>query len=332
MIVSPKVSVIVAVFKAVKTLRRCLDSIRNQTMIEWECILIDDGSTDDSGRMCDDYANADERFRVIHKQNEGVAIARQTGIDAARGTYVIHADADDWVDPDWLTLLVQKIEIEKADMVICDYERIFTDRSERCKGCVDTLENEDLLECLLNGRIWGVCWNKMIRRDCFERFQVNFHPQMTYWEDLYVICSLVVKGINFTYVPNVLYHYDCSLNGNGLTTHHQESHFHSMMFFIDTFSPLLSANRYDEGWYYLKKEVVHWAFMLGLYYYDFSELYPEIHERYIKESHQLAWYSRERYIAWCFQGNQKLGVFFYRLQTTLIKIGNFFTLNAIKTG
>ena len=197
MLASPKVSVIVAVFQAVKTLRRCLDSIRNQTMIEWECILIDDGSTDDSGRMCDDYANADERFRVIHKPNEGVAIARQTGIDAARGTYVIHADADDWVDPDWLTLLVQKIEIEKADMVICDYERIFTDRSERCKGCVDTLENEELLECLLNGRIWGVCWNKMIRRDCFERFQVNFHPQMTYWEDLYVICSLVVKVIEF---------------------------------------------------------------------------------------------------------------------------------------
>ena len=102
MIASPKVSVIVAVFQAVKTLRRCLDSIKNQTMTEWECLLVDDGSSDGSGKMCDEYASADARFRVIHKPNEGVAIARQTGIDSAKGDYVIFADADDWVEPDWL--------------------------------------------------------------------------------------------------------------------------------------------------------------------------------------------------------------------------------------
>ena len=301
-------------------------------MTEWECLLVDDGSSDGSVEMCDEYASADARFRVNHKQNEGVAIARQTGIDSAKGDYVIFADADDWVDPDWLTLLVQKIEIEKADMVICDYERIFTDRSERCKGCLDTIRNEDLLEGMLNGSFWGVCWNKMVRRDCFKRYQINFRPEMTYWEDLYVTCSLIVKDISIVYVPKMLYHYDCSLNGKGLTSHHQESHFHSMRIFIDTFSPVLSAKRYEEGWYFLKKEVVHWAFMLGLYYYDFSSLYPEIHERYIKESRKLAWYSRERYIAWCFRGHQKLGVFLYRVQTNFINIGNIFAHKVIKNG
>lgn len=328
----PIVSVIVPVYQADRSLRRCLDSIITQTFTDWECILVDDGSTDKSCDICDDYADMDSRFKVIHKKNEGVGMARKTGLEAAKGTYVIHADADDWVEPDWLMLLVRKMEIEKAEMVICDYERIFADRSERCKGCVDTLESEEVLEGLLNGSVWGACWNKMVRRDCFERYHVNFHPQMTYWEDLYVTCSLFVRGISFTYIPSVLYHYDCSLNENGLTTYHQESHFHSMKFFIDTFSPLLSANQYDDGWYYLKKEVIHWAFMLGLYYNDFSQLYPEIHERYIKESHQLAWYSRERYISWCFQGNQKLGIILYCFQTALIKIGGVFTSKVIKIG
>jgi glycosyltransferase involved in cell wall biosynthesis len=326
------VSVIVPVYQAEKYLRRCLDSIISQTFTDWECILVDDGSTDGSGEICDEYASKDPRFKVVHKNNEGVGSARKAGHEIAKGTYEIHADADDWVDPDWLLALYQQVEREKADMAICDYERIFADKSEMCKGGLDTLRNEDLLEGMLNGSVWGVCWNKMVRRDCFERYQINFRPEMTYWEDLYVTCSLIVKGIRITYVPKMLYHYDCSLNGNGLTVQHQESHFHSMRFFIDTFYPALSANRYEDGWYFLKKEAIHWAFMLGLYYYDFSELYPEIHNRYIKESHQLAWCSRERYIAWCFQGHQKLGVFFFRLQTILIKIGNIFTPKVIKIG
>jgi glycosyltransferase involved in cell wall biosynthesis len=312
------VSVIVPVYQAEKYLRRCLDSIIVQTFTDWECILVDDGSTDGSASICDDYACQDSRFIVVHKNNEGVGSARKTGLETAKGNYVIHADADDWVDPDWLLALYQQIEREKADMAICDYERIHVDKPERCKGCLDTLKNEDLLEGMLNGSVWGVCWNKMVRRDCFERYQINFRPEMTYWEDLYVTCSLIVKGIHITYIPKMLYHYDCSHNGNGLTVRHQESHFHSMMTFIDAFYPVLSAERYEDGWYFLKKEVIHWAFMLGLYYYDFSELYPEIHERYIKESHQLVWCSRERYIAWCFQGHQQLGVSLYRLQTALI--------------
>ena len=130
MIASPKVSVIVAVFQAVKTLRRCLDSIKNQTMTEWECLLVDDGSSDGSGKMCDEYASADARFRVIHKPNEGVAIARQTGIDSAKGDYVIFADADDWVEPDWLEKLYGKISTDEADMAICDYERISSNHTE----------------------------------------------------------------------------------------------------------------------------------------------------------------------------------------------------------
>lgn len=98
----PLISVIVPVYQAESFLFRCLDSIIFQTFTDYEVILVDDGSKDNSGRICDLYVEKDNRFHVIHKENEGVSIARQTGLDSALGKYVIHADPDDWVEPDWL--------------------------------------------------------------------------------------------------------------------------------------------------------------------------------------------------------------------------------------
>ena len=99
---TPAVSVIVPVYNAEPYIRRCLDSISAQTFKDFEVILIDDGSPDHCGAICDEYARQDSRFRVIHKENEGVAVARQCGIDNAQGTYSIHCDPDDWVEPNWL--------------------------------------------------------------------------------------------------------------------------------------------------------------------------------------------------------------------------------------
>ena len=251
MLASPKISVIVAVFQAGKTLRRCLDSIKNQTMTEWECVLVDDGSTDGSGEMCDEYASADARFRVNHKQNEGVAIARQTGIDSAKGDYVIFADADDWVEPDWLEKLYGKITADKADMAICDYERISSNHTEYWMGCPGSLDKDEYLRGLLTGHYWGALWNKLVKRDCY-RLYVSIPPHMDYWEDLYVTCQLLTKEIKITCVPQMLYHYDIGVNDNSLTKKHRENDIRSMMLFIDTFYPILSDKQYEDGWYYLK--------------------------------------------------------------------------------
>lgn len=93
---APEISIIVPVYQAEKWMRRCLDTIIVQSFVDWECILVDDGSTDDSGAVCDEYAARDNRFKVIHKENGGVSSARQVGLDIARGSYVIHADTDDY--------------------------------------------------------------------------------------------------------------------------------------------------------------------------------------------------------------------------------------------
>ena len=96
------ISVIVPVCNVEKYIRRCLDSIQSQTFTDWECICIDDGSPDNSGKICDEYAEKNTRFVVLHKENGGVSSARNAGLDVAKGEYVTFCDSDDYVESNWL--------------------------------------------------------------------------------------------------------------------------------------------------------------------------------------------------------------------------------------
>lgn len=115
------VSIIVPVYNAEKYLRSCLDSILAQTFTDFEAVLVDDGSTDLSGAICDEYAAIDIRFMVIHKKNEGVAKARITAFEHSKGELITFIDADDYVDPDYLEILSKPILRQDADMVSCNY-------------------------------------------------------------------------------------------------------------------------------------------------------------------------------------------------------------------
>ena len=106
----PKVSVIVPIYKAEAYLNKCVDSLLVQTLKDFELLLIDDGSPDNSGEICDRYAQKDSRVRVFHKENGGVSSARQCGIDNAYGEYTIHTDPDDWVESTMLEELYEKFE------------------------------------------------------------------------------------------------------------------------------------------------------------------------------------------------------------------------------
>lgn len=109
------------VYNAALYVRRMLDSIKMQTLTDFEVLMIDDGSTDDSVKILDQYALSDTRFKVIHKQNGGVASARQIGMELAQGEYVIHADSDDWVEPTMFEELYENALNNNADVVICDF-------------------------------------------------------------------------------------------------------------------------------------------------------------------------------------------------------------------
>ena len=158
---SPKISIIVPVYKAEKYLYRCVDSILAQTFSFFEVLLIDDGSPDNSGKICDEYALLDSRVRVFHKENGGVSSARQLGIDNVQGEYTIHVDPDDWIEPQMLEELYVKAVVEKADMVICDFIFDYPDRQVYVNQKPSSLAHEIVL-CELFQHLHGSCCNKML--------------------------------------------------------------------------------------------------------------------------------------------------------------------------
>ena len=117
----PTISIIIPVYNTEKYLRKCLDSIIAQSYTDFEAILVDDGSTDKSGEICDEYVKKDLRFKVIHKQNEGVVKARVTAFEYSNGDLITFVDSDDYVETSYLEKLTRPILIEDADMVSCDY-------------------------------------------------------------------------------------------------------------------------------------------------------------------------------------------------------------------
>ena len=192
------ISIIVPVFNAERHLKKCLESIIAQTFTDWECILVDDGSKDSSGDICDEYAKGDSRFVVIHKDNDGVSSARQEGTNRAQGNYIIHVDSDDWVEPNMLLELFKKAQ-EGADVVIADYWVDYDD-SREYKNQVDVEGSHSLLKAILEGKCMGALWNKLIKRSLFNG--VEFPLSLFYSEDVYVLANILLpnKSLNIVNV------------------------------------------------------------------------------------------------------------------------------------
>lgn len=220
----PKVSVIVPVYKAESYLCKCVDSLLAQTLTDFELLLIDDGSPDKSGEICDKYAVRDARVRVLHQPNGGVSVARQHGLEMAEGEYVIHADPDDWVEPDMLQALYAKGVGENADMVICDFYVNYEKKQVCVQQKPDDLNHNVVLRNLFQ-HLHGSCCNKLIRRECFEKYYVKFDPELSFCEDLYCNASLLLFPLKIAYLPQAFYHYEQTNNPNSLVNKYGRSSF-----------------------------------------------------------------------------------------------------------
>ena len=218
----PAISVIVAVYKAESYLQKCLDSLRAQTFKDFEVLLVDDGSPDRSGAICDEYAARDPRFRAFHKENGGVSSARQFGMDHARGEYTIHADPDDWVEPDMLAELYAKARADQADMVICDFYVDRGNHSHRVVQRPSALDHETVLRELFQ-QLHGSCWNKLVKRACYEKYNVKFPPELSFCEDQFFNAALLRHDIKITYLAEAFYHYIQNGNPNSVGNHYNRS-------------------------------------------------------------------------------------------------------------
>ena len=169
----PKVSIIVPVYKAEKYLRRCVDSILAQTFRDWECILVDDGSPDGSGAICDDYAAKDPRITVIHKENGGVSSARNMALDKILGKWLTFVDSDDCLYPNALQRWVDVAEKNNLDLIQCHFNReykegqVVNDETE-VLSAPQYADAENYLTC-----VWGTLFTTSIVKEHSLRFDEN---------------------------------------------------------------------------------------------------------------------------------------------------------------
>ena len=203
----PVISVIVPVYNTEKFLSRCLDSIINQTYTALDIILIDDGSTDNSGAICDAYAAKDSRIRVFHKENGGVSTARNLGVEKAMDsptTYLSFVDSDDWIELDMLEILVKTIAENNADMVICSPIVHFPDENKVNWQSDDIFRGFDTIKAYLTNKYRSELCFKLWKKALFEG--IVFPVGKTY-EDLARMSYLILKTECVVSISKPLYHY-----------------------------------------------------------------------------------------------------------------------------
>lgn len=198
----PKLSVIVPVYNTEKYLRECIDSILAQTFTDFELILVNDGSTDGSGAICDEYAEKDPRIQVIHQENGGITVARKSGVRVARGEYVTFVDSDDWIDQEMYRIMLAG---ESADIVICNMIRFRNNDMFEIKCCVNPglYDKQKLQDTFYPTMLFD-----------FDRCQPAVHPSLC---NKLIRCEIIRNVINnvadgITYGEDALCSYACMLD------------------------------------------------------------------------------------------------------------------------
>lgn len=217
----PKVSVIVPIYNVAKYLDRSIKSILNQTLNDIEIILIDDGSTDESLSICNNYKKKDSRIKVYSKKNGGVSSARNLGIKKAKGTYLAFVDPDDWIENEMYESLYFLSEKKETDITICDY--MVEQRGEKSKKKInyekDTFDRSDIMKYLIpnmigqesfkgtGSNIMGSVCRLIVRREFILNNNVKFREDISLMEDLIFCIVIFMQVEKISYVKSSYYHY-----------------------------------------------------------------------------------------------------------------------------
>ena len=212
------ISVIVPIFKIEKYLPECIDSLLNQSFVDFELILVNDGSPDKCGEICDDYAKIDKKVKVVHKKNGGLLSARKAGLTAAKGKYISYVDGDDWVDKFYLDTLYKLAEANDADLVATGHFREFNGKIETIKPKKAGVYNEQTLKssiipnAIYNGDfcehgLSTYVWNKLFKRELLKTILYDVPNEIIMGEDAAITYSYLAisKSLVISRIP--LYYY-----------------------------------------------------------------------------------------------------------------------------
>lgn len=213
------ISIIVPVYNIENYLPQCIESILSQTYTDIEIILVDDGSTDKSGIICDKYASVDNRIQVIHKHNGGLVSARKAGIRSSHGEYVAYVDGDDWIEPDMYQTLYEIMITQNVEIVMCGRYEDTGDVSRPVyqglpEGRYDkqALLDEIYPHMIIKDKFfdWGLfpgVWDKLFRKECVEKYQLEVNDELTMGEDAACAYPCLLNADSIFVLHKCLYHY-----------------------------------------------------------------------------------------------------------------------------
>lgn len=204
----PYISVIIPVYKVEPYLHRCIDSIIHQTYRNLEIILVDDDSPDNCGKICDEYAQKDNRVKVIHKTNGGLSDARNAGIDIAQGEYISFIDSDDWVHSRYVEILLNNLLKSNADISACSFirtsETSLSDMQIKKQSCAYFTTEVAIEQTLYQHKLDNSAWGKLYKKTLFDK--LRFTVDRLY-EDLDFFYKVYEKATSFVHTEVVLYYY-----------------------------------------------------------------------------------------------------------------------------
>lgn len=198
------ISIIVPVYNVEPYLRKCLDSIINQTYKDLEMLIIDDGSTDGSGRICDEYAEKDSRITVFHTENRGLSCARNLGLDEAKGEWIGFVDSDDWIEPDMYEVLIRRAEETGADVVECGVFKEYSDKTAEHHRPDSVMHKTEAIHALVNRELSNSVWNKLWDKACYS--SIRF-PEGRMYEDVAITYRVFDSVDTICSISECKYHY-----------------------------------------------------------------------------------------------------------------------------
>jgi len=209
----PLISIIIPAYNVERYLERCLQSVVEQEYTNWEVILIEDGSTDGTRNVCQQWAERESRIRLIEQENRGLSVARNRGMEKARGEFFFFLDSDDWIEKETLLNLINVQCDTMADVVCCGFEKVYEDgRKETFTSEKSFLANaaEAVEEMMTQRNVCSVAWNKLYRRSLWD--DVRF-PEGKVHEDEFVTYRILYKASHVAYIGNPHYQYFQRKNG-----------------------------------------------------------------------------------------------------------------------
>lgn len=218
-----KVSITVPVYKVEKDLARCIESLINQSLKDIEIILVDDGSPDRCGEICDKYASIDSRIKVIHKENGGLASARQAGLNAITGEYYTVCDSDDWIEPNAYETLYNFAKETDADIVLSDYYINYPNGKEtKNSPYIYTNQDQFLLDSMEQKAPIST-WSKLFKVDTIRQYHIGYEANINLGEDALFLYKILKHPIKISQINKAFYHYQRDINGGSYTNNITEA-------------------------------------------------------------------------------------------------------------